>query len=140
MPGSSEPLARIGYEANLVDPDAAWLRLIYTGAVILSTGDHAADLWRSPLVVSMPAWRARMADRLGARRSSSFPGGRHFASREAYGLTYRSCRERGKLNGLFRRLATGNGRAVHSAPTAPANLLLCSGEMSSSFASPNLAG
>jgi hypothetical protein len=26
----SEPHANIGYEANLVDPDAAWLRLTYT--------------------------------------------------------------------------------------------------------------
>ena len=28
----SEPHARIGYEANLVDPDAAWLRLTYTAS------------------------------------------------------------------------------------------------------------
>jgi hypothetical protein len=26
----SEPHARIGYEANLIDPDAAWLRLTHT--------------------------------------------------------------------------------------------------------------
>lgn len=28
--GDSEPHARIGYEADLIDPEAAWLRLTYT--------------------------------------------------------------------------------------------------------------
>ena len=28
----SEPHARIGYESNLIDPDAAWLKLTYTAS------------------------------------------------------------------------------------------------------------
>ena len=28
----SEPHARIGYEANLIDPEAAWLRLTYSAS------------------------------------------------------------------------------------------------------------
>ena len=51
-----------------------------------------------------------MADRPGAQRSSTFPrGGRYFASREAYGITYQSCQESGKFNGLFRLLAANMG-------------------------------
>ena len=36
-------------------------------------------------------------------------GGKYFGSREAYGLTYTSCQERGKNRGLFRRLAAEMG-------------------------------
>ena len=37
------------------------------------------------------------------------PGGRYFGSREAYGLTYTSCQESGKYDGLFRHLAAEMG-------------------------------
>ena len=37
------------------------------------------------------------------------PGGKYFGSREAYRLTYQSCQESGKFNGLFRRLAANMG-------------------------------
>ena len=37
------------------------------------------------------------------------PGGRYLGSREAYGLTYTSCQESGKFNGLCRRLALDMG-------------------------------
>ena len=37
------------------------------------------------------------------------PGGRYFGSREAYGLTYTSCQESGKFDGLFRQLAADMG-------------------------------
>ena len=37
------------------------------------------------------------------------PGGRYFGSRQAYGLTYTSCRESGKFEGLYRRLAAHMG-------------------------------
>jgi hypothetical protein len=36
-------------------------------------------------------------------------GGRYFGSRQAYGLTYTSCQESGKFNGLFRLLAANMG-------------------------------
>jgi hypothetical protein len=37
------------------------------------------------------------------------PGRRYFGSRQAYGLTYQSCQESGKFNGLYRRLAANMG-------------------------------
>jgi hypothetical protein len=36
-------------------------------------------------------------------------GGRYFGSRVAYGLTYASCQESGKFQGLFRHLAAEMG-------------------------------
>ena len=37
------------------------------------------------------------------------PGGRYFGSREAYELTYTSCQESGKFDGLYRRMAAHMG-------------------------------
>jgi hypothetical protein len=37
------------------------------------------------------------------------PGGRYFGSRVAYGLTYTSCQESRKFEGLYRRLAANMG-------------------------------
>jgi hypothetical protein len=42
------------------------------------------------------------------------PGGRYFGSREAYGLTYQSCQESGRFNGLFRLLAANMGQTRRS--------------------------
>jgi hypothetical protein len=38
------------------------------------------------------------------------PGGRYFGCRRCYNLTYTSCQESHKYDGLFRRLATDTGR------------------------------
>ena len=40
------------------------------------------------------------------------PGGKYFGSREAYRLTYTSCQESGKFDGLYRRLAANMGMDV----------------------------
>ncbi len=42
------------------------------------------------------------------------PGGTYFGSREAYGLTYTSCQESGKFDGLYRQLAANMGTDVAS--------------------------
>jgi hypothetical protein len=110
----SSPHARIGYEANLVDPDAAWLRLTYTAS------GTPMD-YRIRLVTTEPTYGGRrwwflcpLAHQDGGppRRVAKLylpPGGRHFGSREAYGLTYTSCQESGKFDGLYRRLAAHMG-------------------------------
>lgn len=108
------PHACIGYEANLVDPDAAWLRLSYTASGIPMD-------YRIRLVTTQPTYGGLRwwflcplvrKDGGPPRRAAKLylpPGGRHFGSREAYGLTYRSCQESGKFNGLYRRLAAEMG-------------------------------
>jgi hypothetical protein len=110
----SEPHATIGYEANLTDPDAAWLRLTYT------TSGNPMD-YRVRLVTTQPTYGGRRWWFLGPlerqdggppRRVAKLylpPGGRYFGSREAYGLTYTSCQESGKYDGLYRRLAAEMG-------------------------------
>ena len=52
MAEGSEPHARIGYEANLVDPEAAWLKLTYTAS------GTAMD-YRVQLVTTEPTYGGR---------------------------------------------------------------------------------
>ena len=115
----SEPHARIGYEANLIDPDAAWLKLTYTAS------GNPMD-YRVPLVTTQPTYGGRrwwflcpLARQDGGppRRVAKLylpPGGRYFGSREAYGLTYTSCQDSGKFDGLYRRLAAHMGTDLSS--------------------------
>ena len=107
-----EPHARIGYEANLIDPDAAWLRLTYTAS------GNPMD-YRVRLVTTQPTYGGRrwwflcpLAREDGGppRRVAKLylpPGGKYFGSRQAYGLTYTSCQESGKYNGLYRTTRRG---------------------------------
>ena len=109
----SEPHARIGYEANLTDPDAASLRLTYTAS------GNPMD-YRIRRVTTQPTYGGRWWWFLcplarndgGPRRVAKLylpPGGRYFGSRQAYELTYTSCQESGKYDGLYRRLAANMG-------------------------------
>ena len=84
----SEPHASIGYEANLVDPDTAWLRLVYTA-------NGTPMDYRVRLVTTRPTYGGRrwwflcpLARKDGGppRRAAKLylpPGRRYFASREA---------------------------------------------------------
>jgi hypothetical protein len=110
----SEPHARIGYEANLIDPNAAGLRLTFTAS------GNPMD-YRIRLVTTQPTYGGRRwwflcplarKERGPPRRAAKLylpAGGRYFGSREAYGLTYTSCQESGKFNGLYQRLAADMG-------------------------------
>ena len=110
----SEPHARIGYEANLIDPEAAWLKLTYTAS------GTPVD-YRVRLVTTEPTYGGRrwwflcpLARQDGGppRRVAKLylpPAGRYFGSREAYELTYTSCQDSGKFDGLYRRLAAHMG-------------------------------
>jgi hypothetical protein len=112
--GERSPHATIGYEANLVDADAAWLRLHYRA------NGEPLD-YRVQLTTTRPNYGGRRwwficplvrQDSGRAHRAAKLhlpPGGRYFGSREAQGLTYTSCQESGKWNGLFRRLAADIG-------------------------------
>lgn len=110
----SKPHARIVYEANLIDPDAAWLKLTYTASgnpmdysvqLVTTQPTYGGQRWwfLCPLVRKdgRPPWRVA--------KLYLPPGGRYFGSRQAYGLTYASCQESGKFNGLYQRLATNMG-------------------------------
>lgn len=119
----SEPHAKIGYEANMVDLDAAWLKVTYTAS------GNPVD-YRVRLVSSQPTYGGRRwwflcplvrQDGGPPRRVAKLylpPGGKYFASRQAYGLTYTSCQESGKNSGLYRRLAAEMGADAASIRSA----------------------
>ena len=70
--------------------------------------DDRANLWRPPLVV-FPLARNDGGPPRRVAKLYLPPGGRYFGSRQAYGLTYTSCQESGKFDGLYRRLAANMG-------------------------------
>jgi hypothetical protein len=64
------------------------------------------------MVVYLPGCEeGRWAAAPGSETLSAF-GSKYFASREAYSLTYTSCQESGKFNGLYRSLAAEMGTEV----------------------------
>jgi hypothetical protein len=80
---SGEEVGSIGYEANLIDPDDAWVRLHYRQNgeprdYPRSPGDHPAELRRETVVVPMSG------DWSPGRKTALSPGRGHF--REPKGL------------------------------------------------------
>jgi hypothetical protein len=112
--GEDEPHATIGYEANLMDPEAAWLRVHYQWR------GESID-YRVRLITTTPTYGGlrwwficplTRRDGGAPRRVAKLylpPGSRYFGSREGHGLTYTSCQESGKFRGLFRHLAAEMG-------------------------------
>ena len=109
-----EPHARIGYTADLSNPNGGTMQLTYTtnGAPM----DYVVQL-----VSTVPTYGGRRwwflcplarPDGGPPRRVTKLhlpPGARYFGSRQAYRLTYESCRESGKFASLHRRLASELG-------------------------------
>ncbi len=98
---SGEEVGSIGYEANLIDPDDAWVRLHYR------QNGEPKD-YRVRLETTRPNYGGRRwwfrCPATGRRvaKLHSPPGGDIFASRRAYGLAYRSQRERSDERALTR--------------------------------------
>lgn len=89
---TGQTTASLGYEANMADPAAAWLRLTY------SHGDTSRD-YRIELETTRPTYGGLRwwftCPRTGRRASVLYlpPGAAMFASRAAYRLAYPSQRE-----------------------------------------------
>lgn len=103
-----EPYARISYEAHVIDPADAWFRI--SGRV----NDEPVD-YRIQLETTRPSFgglRWWFICPCSGRRAAKLhlpPGGKYFAHRKAYDLTYRSCQESGKFRRLYRHLAIRTG-------------------------------
>ena len=99
---TAEEVSSAGYEANLTDPGAAWMRLHYR------VGDEPQD-YRISLETTHPNYGGRRWWFLcpaGGHRVAKLhlpPGGSLFASRRAFGLAYRSQCERSHDRELTRR-------------------------------------
>jgi len=79
---------------------------------------HAADLWRTTLVVHLSAAAPGQRSTATGHQALSAPGERYFGSRAGYGLTYTSCQESGQFRSMFRQLAAEMGtdeKAVRAA-------------------------
>jgi hypothetical protein len=115
--GAERPHATIGYDADLRDHDAAWIRLHYTAngepvdykVRLVSTRPHYGGLrwWFICPLVRRDGGPPRRVAKLYLP-----PGGRYFGSRVGHGLTYLSCQESGKFNALFGRIAGDMGLDV----------------------------
>ncbi len=98
---SGEEVGSIGYEANLIDPDDAWVRLHYR------QNGEPRD-YRVRLETTRPNYGGRRwwfrCPATGRRvaKLHSPSGGDIFASRRAYGLAYRSQREQSHDRALNR--------------------------------------
>jgi hypothetical protein len=127
--GEAEPIATIGFEADVADPARASMRLRYT------LNDKPVD-YRVRLTTTRPnfgglRWwficpmvRADGEPRGRVAKLYLPPGQAYFGSRESHGLTYASCQE--SHGGLFRRIAAEVGAseaAVRRALRAPGGLL-----------------
>ena len=108
------PHAHIGYVADLQDPDNASLRLIYTVnsrsmnytvKLVTTVPHYGGRRWwfLCPLAVENGKPPLRVS------KLHLPPGGRYFASRQIYSLTYRSCQQSGQYRGLYRLLAARLG-------------------------------
>ena len=107
----------------MTDAEAAWLKLTYTASGIPMD-------YRVRLVTTEPTYGRRrwwflcplafMAGDPPRRVAKLYlpPGGRYFGSREAYGLTYTSCQDSGKFDGLYQRLAADMGTHAASIRSA----------------------
>lgn len=106
---TGEVSATVGYEANLVNPNTAWLRLPYT------QGPHGGQKtnynYRITLMITRPHYggiRWWMRCPLSGRRTrvlhSPAQGGSLFASRQVWTLTYRSQRMSPKDRAIERSL------------------------------------
>ncbi len=98
---SGEEMGGIGYAANRMAPDQAWVRLHY------SANDEPQD-HRITLETTRPNYGGRRwwfrcpAPGWRAAKLHLPPGGQIFATRRAYGLAYRSQRERAYDRALTR--------------------------------------
>ncbi len=108
---TGEKVASIGFQACLLDPDAAWVRLHYSANG--RAEDYRVRLSRSPCHYGGHRWWW-ICPRSSRRVAKLYlpPGTTVFAARQAYRLAYRSQREtaldrsHNRQSRLYRRLGT----------------------------------
>lgn len=111
-PTTGEERSSIGYEVDTTDPSFPWVRLHYRltrtnedvdyKILLQTTRPHIAGIrwwFTCPLVVENRPCNRRVA------KLYLPPGGRYFGCRHCYHLTYESCQESHKFDGVFALLA-----------------------------------
>jgi hypothetical protein len=115
--GRKEQTASIGYEVNTLDPAGPWLRLTYTLTASKVDVDYRIALQTTRLRFGGARWWFTcplVADDVPCdRRVGKLylpPGGRYFGCRHCHRLTYTSCQESRKYDGVARLLAEDLGQ------------------------------
>lgn len=109
---TGEKISSIGYEVNTIAP-APWLRLHYTLTRAGEAVDYRVGLTTTPLPWGGVRWAflcPGMTCGRACRKLYLPPGGRHFACRLCYRLTYTSSQEAHKFDDLYLRLGTTPGQ------------------------------
>jgi hypothetical protein len=121
--GEGTPFFSLVYEADMVDPADAWLRLSYR--VRGSAMDYRIRLTTTRPTYGGVRWwflcpLVRRDGGLPRRVGKLYrpPGARYFGSRVGHGLTYTSCQESGQFRGLFRLIAAELGTEAASVRAA----------------------
>jgi hypothetical protein len=124
---TGEQSASIGYEASLVNPEAAWVRLFY--AANNTPKNYRVQLETTPCHYGGTRWWWLCP--LSGRRAAKLylpPGATVFAAREFYRLAYRSQREtainrmQARQVRLYRKLAGEDHYFGQSTPPRPVGM------------------
>jgi hypothetical protein len=118
-----EIVSSISYEVNTIDVVTPWVRLFYK---MTRTGE-AFD-YRIALRFTWPHFGGRRwwftcpllcrGALCGRRVGKLYLGGRYFGCRQCHGLTYTSCQESHKYDGLYRLMARNMGSDLDSVKRA----------------------
>jgi len=103
---NGEKVASIGYEADCMTADA-WLRLQYTMTQTGEAVDYRVRLTTTPLPWGGVRWAflcPNLACGRACRKLYLPPGGRYFACRLCYRLTYTSAQEAHKWDGFENKI------------------------------------
>ena len=109
---NGEKVASVGYEVNTIDAPP-WLRLHYTLRRAGEAVDYRVHLTTTPLSWRGVRW-AFLCPGVGCERTCRKlylpPGGRYFACRLCYRLTYTSVQEAHQFEDMYCRLGTTRGK------------------------------
>lgn len=113
---TGEKVSSIGYELNTLDMTSPWLRLEYSLDKIKKHVDYRIHLTTTALPWGGIRWwflcPLAPAGWSCSRRVGKLylpPRGRYYGCRHCYKLTYTSCQESRRLDGLYRLLAATAG-------------------------------
>jgi hypothetical protein len=113
---TGEKLSSVGYEVDTIDAAAGFIRLHYTMTRTGEAVDYRVRLTTTPLPWGGVRWAflcPGMTCGRACRKLYLPPGGRHFACRLCYRLTYTSAQEAHKFDDLYRRLGTTPAKWKH---------------------------
>jgi hypothetical protein len=119
--GNKEPTSSIGYEVCTLDMADPWLRLHYTFTVSGQAIDSRIRLTTTRLRFGGLRWWFICPLIVGGRPCNRRvgkvylpPHSRYFGCRDCHELTYTSCQESRRFDGLYRHIARNTGQDLRT--------------------------